>query len=210
MTKEDYFAQGLVKVKENDHLGAIELFTTVLNLDSQNADALSQRAVAYLNVEKYELSMKDMDLAVQLDPEYGYRYQCRAYLKTRIGKTESAIKDYEKAVELDPKDGIAYNNLALAQEQLGWAKQAKGNFNQSDKLMGIKTAQERAESRIENAKEIPTEKENKKESFPTELTEEQIPSKSEIAKSVFTKKSSFKEFIRFIGNGFKLKENDQN
>lgn len=204
MTKTDFFAQGLIKVKENDHSGAIALFSLVLKNEPNNANALSQRAVAYLNIEKYELSMADMNLAIKYDPNYGYRYQCRAYLKTRLKDNEGAIKDYEKAVELDPKDGIAYNNLALAQEQLGWTKQAEANYNKSDQIMGIKTAQERSDARKNNVK---TEQKNATDKIVDENIS--MPSKREIAKSVFTKKSSFKEFIRFIGNGFKIKEDEK-
>ena len=204
MTKDDHFAQGLIKVKENDHHGAVELFTIVLKEDPINADALSQRAVAYLNLEQYDLSMMDMNLAIKHDPEYGYRYQCRAYLKTRLGDNEGAITDYEKAVELDPKDAIAYNNLALAQEQIGWAKKAKANFDKSDTMMGIKTAEERSKARIENADKTAITEEIEKD---TKVNED--AKKGAIAKSVFTKESSFKEFINFIRNGFKLKENDK-
>ncbi|MDA7803344.1 tetratricopeptide repeat protein [Crocinitomix sp.] len=195
MTKEEYFALGMVKVKENDHHAAIEMFSIVLKEDPTNADALSQRGVAYLNIEEYVLSLDDMNLAIKHDPEYSFRYQSRGYLKARLRDHEGAIKDYEKAVELDPSDGIAYNNLALAQEQMGWAGKAKENFDKSDQKMGVKTAEDRAKERMEqnaNAKAV--------ESAETNL------GKGDIAKSVFTQKSSFKEFIQFIKNGFKLKQ----
>ncbi len=195
MTKEEYFAKGLAKVKENDHHTSIELFSKVLEIDPKDADALSQRAVAYLNLEQYELSMFDMNLAIEFDPEYSYRYQCRAYLKARLKDYEGSVEDYQKAVDLDPSDSIAYNNLALAQDQLGWANKAQANFDKSDTIAGIKTTQQRSEERKMNA-DIPKETEKK-------------VSKGEITKSVFTNKNSFKEFIRFIRNGFKLNKNDK-
>lgn len=204
MTKETYFAQGMAKVKENDHQGAIDLFTLVLKEDPKDANAYSQRAIAYLNLEKYELSLFDMNKAVEYDPEYSFRYQSRGYLRARMKDYEGAIADYEKAVELDPQDAIAYNNLALAQEQMGWAKQAKDNFDKSDKMQGIKTGEERSNDRIEKAEKEKAQTEEAKEE-----KKNAEPTKGEIAKSVFTKKSSFKEFIRFIGNGFKLKDNDE-
>ncbi|MDG1914838.1 MAG: tetratricopeptide repeat protein, partial [Crocinitomix sp.] len=131
MTKDANFAQGLIKVKENDHLAAIELFSLVLKEDSKDANALSQRAVCYLNIQEHKNSLKDINAAIALDPTYGYYYQCRGYIKANVKDHEGAILDYEKAVELDPQDSIAYNNLALAQEQMGWAKQAESNFSKS-------------------------------------------------------------------------------
>lgn len=199
MTKDELFAMGMNKVKENDHFEAIKIFTKVLKIDPKDANALSQRGIAYLNIEKYDLSLKDMNNAVKYDPKYSFRYQSRGYLKTRMKDHEGAIKDYEKAVELDPTDGIAYNNLALAQEQMGWAKQAKANFDKSDQKMGLKTAEERAEER----KNAPIE--NQKN---TQSDQKINQSKTEIAKAVFTQKNVFKEFLNFIKNGFKIKENE--
>ncbi|NOQ72624.1 MAG: tetratricopeptide repeat protein [Crocinitomix sp.] len=204
MTKDANFALGLIKVKENDHFAAIELFSLVLKDDPKEANALSQRAVCYLNVLDHKKSMADINAAIHLDPEYGYYYQCRAYIKANMKDHEGSIKDYEKAVELDPQDSIAYNNLALAQEQIGWAKQAKANFNKSDKIAGIKTAEERSEARI--AEQAVDASEEISEKIPQNSNKN---SKGVIAKSVFTKKSNFKEFIGFIKNGFKLKKDDK-
>lgn len=204
MTKDANFAQGLIKVKENDHFAAIELFSLVLAEDPRDANALSQRAVCYLNILDHKNSMKDINAAIEVDPEYGYYYQCRAYIKANAKDYEGSIKDYEKAVELDPQDSIAYNNLALAQEQMGWNKQAKRNFDKSDQSAGIKTAEERSNERIAKAEK--TSLENSKEKV---ISSSDKDSKGEIAKSVFTKKNSFKEFLSFVGNGFKLKENDK-
>lgn len=205
MTQSPLFAQGMLKVKENDHHGAILIFTQVLAAEPKNADALSQRAVAYLNLEQYELSMTDMNLAIEYDPEYAYRYQCRGYLKARLKDHEGAVADYEKAVELDPEDGIAYNNLALALEQMGYQQKSRANFDKSDELMGIKPR-----TYAEAPKNETTPPEKKVNKTPKATTKNPVKDKKSkkgaIAKSVFTKKSAFKEFIQFIKNGFKIKK----
>ncbi len=200
MTTAEKFDLAMRKVKENDHYGAIALFNAVLAADPIHADALCHRGIAYLNLEQYDKSLDDLNKAVELDPEYGFRYQARAYLKTRLNDPDGAIEDYQKAVDLDPSDPIAYNNLALAQEQMGWAGKAKKNFDKSDQLQGIQTTEERAKARIDQAVNQ------------AEIAESQQEKKADplkIAQEVFTKKSSFKEFISFIGNGFKLKKDDK-
>lgn len=200
MTNDELFALGMSKVKENDHLEAIRIFTAVLKEEPTNANALSHRGIAYLNIDKLDLSLADMNAAAEHDPDYSFRYQSRGYLKARMKDYAGALADYEKAVELDPNDAIAHNNLALAQEQMGWAKEAKESFDKSDELSGIKTAEERAKERRDNAVQT-----NKPEKTPND-----IPSKkSQVAKEVFTKKAVFKDFIGFIKNGFKLKEDDK-
>ena len=200
MTNKELFALGMAKVKENEHLEAIRIFTEVLENDPRDANALSHRGIAYLNIDKLDLSLADMNAAVAYDPEYSFRYQSRGYLKAHMKDYEGALADYEKAVELDPNDAIAINNLALAQEQMGWAKEAKENFDKSDRLSGMKTAEERAEERRNLA-----EKEVKMQDESTEDT----VSKGEIARNVFTKKETFKEFIQFIKNGFRIKKDDK-
>jgi len=200
MTTAEKFDLAMRKVKENDHHGAIALFNAVLIEDELDANAFCHRGIAYLNLESYDLSMADLNKAVELDPEYGFRYQARAYLKTRLKDHDGALADYQKAVDLDPSDPIAYNNLALAQEQMGWTGRAKENFNKSDNLQGIKTTEERAKARIDQAV-------NQAEI--AETADKQKADRVKIAQQVFTKKSTFKEFLRFIGNGFKLKKNDK-
>jgi len=202
MTNKELFALGMVKVKENDHLEAIRIFTEVLETNPTDANALSQRGIAYLNIEKLELSLADMDAAVEHDSEYSFRYQSRGYLKARMKNYDGALADYQKAVELDPDDAIAHNNLALMQEQMGWAKKAKMNFDKSDRLSGVKTAEERAQDRRNQA-----EKESK---APEPNVEVAAPeSKGKIAKDVFTRKETFQEFIKFIKNGFRIKKDDK-
>jgi tetratricopeptide (TPR) repeat protein len=194
MTKDELFALAMVKVKENDHNEAIKLFTEVLAIDTKDANAYSQRGIAYLNIERFDLSLLDMNAAVALDNEYSFRYASRAYLKSRIGDLEGAVADYEKATQLDPSDGINFNNLALAQEQLGYAMKAKSNFEKSDDLTGVTATRAARLKREEKANQ--------------QKEPEKIDGKT-VAKSVFLSKKGFKEFLQFIKNGFKLKDNDK-
>lgn len=189
------YAKGMAKVKENDFLSAIEHFTAAIELDANNVEYYAERAVAYLNTTQYELSMFDMNICVDMEPNNSYRYSCRAFLKSRMGDADGAISDYEKAIMLDPEDAIAYNNLGLAQEQKGYHKKAQKSFEQSNELIGYKP--NRLDSSEKSASEIKTE--------PNSQPQEIQPTKASVAKDVFTKKSSFKEFLSFIKNGFKLK-----
>lgn len=189
------FAIGMAKVKENDFVSAIEFFTQAISQEPSNADCYAERAVAYIHTQQYELSMFDMNKCVDLEPKNSYRYSCRAYLKSKIGDVDGAIADYEMAVKLDPEDAIAYNNLGLAQEAKGYKKKAVESFDKSNKIIGY-NPQKFDEGKTINNK---TETENKTKSVEAEET------KGQVVKGVFTTKSGFKEFIRFIKNGFKIK-----
>ncbi len=86
---------------------------------------------------RFKSAMEDLNKAVELDPENGYRYACRAYVKDKIGDTEGAIADYMKANELDPGNEITLNNLGLAEEKLGHTKRAREQFRKADQIAGV-------------------------------------------------------------------------
>lgn len=192
------FQKGLDKVNEKDFNSAIEHFTLAIQADQSKVEFYAERAVAYLNIEQYDLSMFDMNRCIELEPINSYRYACRAFLKSRMGDHLGAIADYEHAIKIDPDDAIAYNNLGLAQEAMGYMQQAQKSFEKSNKLIDYnpKRFDEGSTStNIDNAK-------NNQEK--SEDQAEQVKP-SRVAKSVFTTRSGFKDFIAFIKNGFKIK-----
>ena len=97
-------------------IGKFELsitdLTTILIRLPDEPTLLSERGVSYYHNKQIERSLKDMDKAVEFDPNNSYRYASRAYIKAKID-VDGAIEDYKKAVELDPEDAIALNNLGL-------------------------------------------------------------------------------------------------
>ncbi len=215
------FAKGIAKVKENDFLAAIEHFTIAIQEDANNVECYAERAVAYLNTNQYDLSMFDMHRCIEMEPNNSYRYSCRAFLKAKIGDTEGAIADYEMAIKLDPEDAIAYNNLGLVQETKGYRVQAQKSFEKSNELIGYNPNRfDEGALKKETPKKVNSEV-DKKDQQTTETiqpvtesnTSVQIkseesanPSKGQIAKSVFTSRSGFKDFWQFIRNGFRIKE----
>lgn len=186
-------------------LEAIETYSEALKISPNNPDIYSDRGVAHLhNIDKVNC-FADLNKAMELQPEYSYRYAARAYAKNNFGDLLGAIMDYEKAVKLDPDDAIAQNNLGLLLEQQGYKKAAEKRFERADKLSkmedhllhviddmdeGGATAEEDQTSQIEIVVAEPI---------------EPISTNSREFTKIFTKKSQFKEFIRFIKNGFKLK-----
>jgi len=98
--------------------------------------------------------MDDLNMAIELDPENGYRYARRAYVRDKIGDTEGAVEDYRKANELDPGNEITLNNLGLAEDKLGYTKSARGRFLQADEIAGISAMTNKYFQSEETTKEI--------------------------------------------------------
>jgi tetratricopeptide (TPR) repeat protein len=187
MSNREY-AKGMAKAKENDFLAAIEHFTIAISEDENNVEYYAERAVAYLNSGQYDLSLFDMNRCVDFEPNNSYRYSCRAFLKAKMNDPDGAIIDYEIAVKLDPEDAIAFNNLGLAQEQKGYRDKAARSFERSNELIGYDPLRRQQESNAGGGSSSGS------------------GSGGRVARDVFTKKESFRDFLRFIRNGFKLKK----
>jgi Tfp pilus assembly protein PilF len=209
--EEEYHKKAVAQIGEGNLEKALDFISKALETAPYDPVYLTERGTIYLQLNMKEPCLKDMDSVVNLDPKNGYRYSCRAYAKSWFKDIDGAIKDYETAVELDREDAIAYNNLGLLLERKGAIEKAKRNFKRADDLSKEKEeykdffdtrTEEQKEAREENFR-----KEAKEEVNPIYI--EETRSKKEIAKDVFRKKSTFKEFVRFVMNGFKIKENDE-
>jgi hypothetical protein len=103
----------------------------------QDPDAMHDRAVCHFHCGEGDLALKWLDLAVEIQPDYSYRYASRGWMKQALQDDEGARLDYEQALVLDPEDAITLNNLGLLEERMGYKKQAQERFRVSNELKGI-------------------------------------------------------------------------
>lgn len=204
-----HYIKGQNKLNENRFEEAIELFTKAISEDDTQPFYFIDRAVAYLNLEKYELSMFDMNKAIELDDNYAYFYSCRGFLKARMKDGKGAVEDYERSLQLDPSNEITYNNLGLALESMGNMKRAQKMYEKGNAILGYDPEKRQLdESGQHMADKTSTieQKKSEEESVDAPLDEKEVKAqRKKLAKEVFLKKSTFKEFLGFIGSGFKLK-----
>ena len=164
-------------------------------------DFLNDRAVALFHNDRTHESIVLLDKAINLQPQYGYRYAARGWMKQALRDIQGAISDYEKAVELDPEDAITLNNLGLLEEQIGRMQSAKERFAAADAM-----------DRILDESAIPKESTAAEEPLatpqaPTPPSPPNQPASTpwaEVTRALFTS-AGRKEFLDFIRNGFKLK-----
>jgi len=194
-------------LKDGKVIEAIVAYTKALEINPDHPDIYSDRGVAHLHNMDKNNCFADLNKAIELQPDYAYRYAAMAFAKNNFGDLDGAVLDYQKAVELDPDDAVAQNNLGLLLEQQGYKKTAEEHFERADKLskqedhlleviddLDHTDSEENKEQRVENTPTTGSTEESTKSS-----------SNSEEFKKIFTKKSQFKEFIRFVKNGFKIK-----
>lgn len=195
-------------LQEGDIDQAIELFTTALSEFPNDCNILSDRGVAYLHKNDKLRCFGDFNKAIELQPNYAFRYAARAFAKKHFGDIDGAVEDYEKAVLLDPEDAVAQNNLGLLLEEKGYKKQAEERFARADKLSemedGLYDMMDELE-KTDETKTVSVEEESPTVRPLNEVEEEPASSNKEEFKKVFTSKSQFKEFLSFVKNGFKIK-----
>ena len=144
-----------------------------------DANALHDRAICKFHLSDTVSAIKDLDAAAELQPEYGYRFSSRAWMKQANGDTDGAISDYKIAIRLEPEDVVNQNNLGILEE-------SKGYENQADKRYKIADGA--------NKKTV-----EKTETHDTKTIFSEM-------KSVYRSKESLKDWLKFILNGFTLKD----
>ena len=190
------FDKGIELLKSGNYVEAIQVFNSHIQEFPNDANAISERGVGYMHLDKKTESMADMDKALELEPKKSYRYSSRAYVRSYFGDLEGGIEDYKKAIELDPEDAIAHNNLGLLEEKLGYKEQSKKSFELADTLNGNPKVDGRTDLGV-NGTPLPTrniQKEIEKENSTNSISKTML--------SVFSKEG-FNSFLKFIKSGFK-------
>ncbi len=187
--------------KANQWTSALIAYDQALATDAgwkENVDFIHDRAIAmFHNGQAFE-ALVELDEAVELQPDYGYRYAARGWMKQALKDYNGAISDYQRAIELDPEDAISHNSLGLLEEQLGYHKVAKERFAVADELAGI----------LENKSISTTGEVTSAPLFPKQETENKPEPKPQSSwqeiKRALGNPDGRKEFLDFIRNGFKL------
>ena len=84
-----------------------------------------------MNKGDFDGALRDLDRALQLNPEYAYPQSLRGSLYLQKGDPDRAIQDLDKALALDPSNSDAYNNRGFAYELRGDFARAMQDYNQS-------------------------------------------------------------------------------
>ena len=142
-----------------------------------DANALHDRAICKFHLSDTISAIKDLDSAAELQPEYGYRFSSRAWMKQANGDTDGAISDYKIAIGLEPDDVVNQNNLGILEESKGYKSQADKRFKIADGASKMTV--------------------DKTEDHDTKTIFSEM-------KSVYRSKESLKDWLKFILNGFTL------
>ena len=193
--------QGTKLFDEGDYNKALTAFKKALEKTENDVQLWYETGLCYFHLKQTGQALKALDKAVELEPENGFRYSSRAFVKGSIKDSKGAAEDYQKALDLDPEDAVSYNNLGLVLEELGRKKQAEEKFAKADELAKNQELfpDQKVDGRSLNAN---AQKEAINIALPTDKKETYFS----VLTGVFTNKNAFKEFILFVKNGFSVKK----
>lgn len=99
-TAEEYFYNGVDKVKLKDHYGAIADFTKVIEIEPNNFVSYNNRGLMKQELNDHYGAIADFTKAIEIDPNDYTGYYNRATSKALINDEKGACQDARKAKSL--------------------------------------------------------------------------------------------------------------
>ena len=110
---------------------AIAAYSDVIDLNSRDAFAYSNRGVAYMAKGEFDKAITDHSKAIDLKPDLVAMYNNRGAAYLQKDESDLAIKNFSIAIKLDPKYASAYTNRGAAYADKGEFNKAMTDFNQA-------------------------------------------------------------------------------
>ena len=95
-------AEGSAAVNNNQLTEAINIFTKVIALDPNWAEAWNKRATVFYLVGKFQKSQDDIDKVLNLEKRHFGALAGQGLVNIQLKNYEKAIKSYQKALEIYP------------------------------------------------------------------------------------------------------------
>jgi len=95
--------------KSGDWANAVKHYTEALKRNPNDAKIYSNRAACYTKLNAFDLTIKDCDASIALDPSFVKAYLRKANVLKAMGQVQKAMEVYAKAMELDPNSDEAKN-----------------------------------------------------------------------------------------------------
>jgi tetratricopeptide (TPR) repeat protein len=129
LTAQEFLKLGAEKILHSNYPEAIADLNQAIQLESNFAQAYSDRCLAYLQLQDYQQAIADCSQAINLTPENAEAYLNRGLANYRQKDYAAAIADYQQAIALKPYEFRAYYNLALVHAAQGNYSQAIVDYN---------------------------------------------------------------------------------
>lgn len=99
-TEYDLLKKGYKRVVVKDYKSAIQIYTKILDINPENAEAFAYRGLCKYHLKDFEGAIIDFNKAILYQPDYAEAYDLRGIAKGELGDTEGACEDWKKSFEL--------------------------------------------------------------------------------------------------------------
>ncbi|MBS2008449.1 MAG: hypothetical protein JST01_15490 [Cyanobacteria bacterium SZAS TMP-1] len=113
--------QAATMVSGGNYLGAIQVWSRVIQLGPDKVQGYLQRAKLKRQIGDTKGAILDLDVALQLAPTNVACLMERAAIRKRLNDSRGALDDLNKVIELQPQKAEAYIDR-------GWARMATGDY----------------------------------------------------------------------------------
>ena len=94
--------EGSQFVRDQNYSRAIDIFTEVINLDKNWAEAWNKRATVFYLIGEFQESQKDIDKVLALEKRHFGALAGQGLVNIQLKNYEKAIRSYQKAQEIYP------------------------------------------------------------------------------------------------------------
>ncbi len=121
-TAADYLAQGDYDYEQGRCDQAIAAYSRAIALDPEMPTAYNNRAYAYMVEQNYAAALNDLDVAIELRPDYVNALMNRADIYNYYYDIDydKALADYNRVLALHPQGTSVCGHRLLAQNH-GWS-----------------------------------------------------------------------------------------
>jgi tetratricopeptide (TPR) repeat protein len=117
-----------------EYIAALADFNRAIELNPNNAWAITRRGVIYWSLKQYPAALADLDQAIELEPNYAWGFAVRGFAYGVLGQYTEALADLDRAIELVPdKAGVHYGR-GLLHLAMSVPDQAQADLSQAIRL----------------------------------------------------------------------------
>lgn len=114
---------------------AIDVCSSVIKVDRDNAAHYIQRGVAERHLEDWDAAIADFSKALEIDKDNLAALGSRGFVNYLKGNHADAAKDFDAIIKLTPEDAMAYNNRGYNRFLNGEHKAALTDYNKAVALL---------------------------------------------------------------------------
>lgn len=131
---DELIVEGALHFSDGDFDEAIASFSTVIQLDPTNANAIFDRASVYRAKGEFEKSIADYDKYILLNPTNELAFKSRASDYAGLGQIDKAISDWNDGLRLNPNDATALAMRGFCYDKIGQFNGAEKDYYQAIRI----------------------------------------------------------------------------